>query len=106
MKAYLLYRPVIDYEESLDPIAIFTSKRKAELACRRIQEWGQRVFDTMPPLSDDKTEADYAAREKHLSNAGKAPYSWLFTISDLSAYNDRYAPESVAVVALDLNPTP
>jgi hypothetical protein len=112
--AFLLHRPVMDYEESINPRLIFTSRRAADKACREIREWAQRVFDTMPampeeecdgpPVSDDQRFSAHDAREAHIKAAGAAPYGWGFGCSDLSSYIDSFNQGCVEVMELPLNP--
>lgn len=112
--AFLLHRPVMDYEESINPHLIFTNRRSAHKACREIQEWAQRVFDTMPempeesygdpPVTDDQRFVVHDAREAHIKAAGAPPYGWEFGYLDLSPYIDSFNRECVSVMELPLNP--
>lgn len=108
MSAYLLYRPVMDYEESMTPHMIFSTQKAGEEAVRKIQEWGKRVFETMPPRpeqsnTDDEYEDMMDAREKHIKDSCPAPFDWNFS-SDLSNWSDRFDTSCVGLLELPLNP--
>jgi hypothetical protein len=57
--AFLIYRPVLDYEESETPYLICISRERAEEVRKEILDHAQELITLMPPGStDDEYEAE------------------------------------------------
>lgn len=51
MKAYLVYRPVMNYEESEEAHFICSTQEKAEEAVQRIRDFCYRLIKELEPLT-------------------------------------------------------
>jgi len=116
--AFLLYRPVLDYEESISPHMIFTTRQAAQAALDAMIAFANRLISKFPELGDDRPDnGDYMnpkwnpyfeAIEKRDAILEHAAWPYGISLrSDICTSEDRPLCSSVLeIMELPLNPTP
>lgn len=110
--AFLLCRPVMGYEESIEPRLIFTSKLRAENARMRIINATDKFIKTLPPWPDGcdsldaRIESPVWEQREEMSKAFRAPYGWVFCTSDLWIETERLDRSCIDITELPKNPLP
>lgn len=51
--AYLVYKPILEYEDSIDPYCICLSKEDAEAAQNKIIDWYKNIIKKLPEEPDE-----------------------------------------------------
>lgn len=100
--AYLVYRPVMDYEESLSPYLIFSTAGKAEKAVTTIRVYAQSVQDKVPEY-DSESETWWNEREAVVKAA-----EWPFGIDlsgDIGYGYSKFNSNCIEMMELPLNLT-
>lgn len=109
--AFLLYRPVIDYEDSIEPRLIFSTLEKAEETKAEIIREIDEFLDSLPKWPDDCCSFDeryehpaWALREAAIRQRNKTPSLWVFGMWDLSTETEKINPGCIEIMELPLNP--
>lgn len=55
-KTYLIYRPVLDYEESMVPLLCVITKERAEIVRREMIDWCISTEKSLPQINRDDYE--------------------------------------------------
>ena len=108
-KVYLVYRPIMDYEESMQPILVAPTRERADAVAEEIRNWCQRQERVEFPNTGDDAADDAAMDEYHAAQERIRNAAWPYgecvkdvLLTDL-IYNDRdFDPSSVAVMVLPL----
>lgn len=104
--AFLVYRPVMDYEESLSPYFICETKREAEAAAQKMCEYAQQLADLMPEYTNEEEDTDNSewikVDEKRAEILRKAHWPFGVNLSaDISGfYKLEFNPSCVSVMEL------
>lgn len=107
--AYLIYRPVMDYEESMTPYFICSTKKVAERVLAKIRKWGERAVANMPPWAEnapensDEANAAFDARYEYV-NQLNGPFGIDFRHSDIGVYTYSFPAGCVEMMELAVNP--
>lgn len=106
--AYLIYRPVMDYEESMEPHFVCSTKKLAERVLAKIRKWGDKAVANIPEWTDaDKDSPEYDkvfdARYAYV-NALKGPFGIDFRHSDIGVYTTSFPHRCVEMMELNVNP--
>jgi hypothetical protein len=77
---FLIYRPVMDYEESLNPYLVCSSREVAEQVVKKVRKFMDKLAAKMPEYPPDEEDPDnsgYIAAEqkrREILDAAKWPY--------------------------------
>lgn len=96
-----MYRPVMDYEESVAPHAVFASEYAAKKAVLEIVEWMQDVSEQMQSLGEHSRDE----RLRVFNDRIPSPYGWAEANTydlPILADRDHFVPGSVAILELPL----
>ncbi len=113
--AYLLYRPEMDYEESMEPYLICLSERKAKKIQKEAIDYYKNLYESIPPepekeeWREDYCEDQYTTLHNnwyHSKDAmiregiDKAPYGIQVNYFDLNNYS--FDKSVISIMKLDL----
>lgn len=107
--AFLLYRPVMDYEESIEPNLIFTTRTRAQKAKRAIVEAATALIDSFPEWPDgcdsfaQRVETEVWQQRADMVRDFVAPFGWDLK-NDISAEDERFGVSCIDIMELPLNP--
>jgi hypothetical protein len=99
-EAFLVYRPVMDYEESLVPYLIFKSGRSAAAAVKRMRDYAQAIQEKIPEY-DSESETWWDDRMA-VVKAAKWPFG-IDLSGDIGYGYSKFNPASVDLMPLPLN---
>lgn len=108
MTAFVLYRPVLDYEESEESQLVFSTKEKAESAQAVLLEWLHRVKARYEAVEERELGEDAAWEAKGEIEAQEclAPFGWRFDSADTGRYGCPTGDSCVSIRELPLDPEP
>jgi hypothetical protein len=63
--AYLVYRPVMDYEESMNPYFICMTQKEADDAVRKMHKFCERLINRLPKNNQELSYEEWSAIDDH-----------------------------------------
>lgn len=114
MTAFVLYRPVLDYEESEQSQLVFSTMDKALAARGVLLEWLHRVQARYEGVQaryeadelDLDADAVWETKEEIEAEECWAPFGWCFDSADTGRYGCPSGDTCVSIRELPLDPEP
>lgn len=108
--AFLVYRPVMDYEESLNPYFICATRQEAEAAAKKMCDYAQRLAKRMPEYTEEEEEKDTDGsvwvekdtQRRVLFEKAKWPFGMNLRSDIVGFYRLTFDPSCVSVMELPL----
>lgn len=108
MSAFVLYRPVMDYEESEESQLVFSTRERAEAAQAELLEWLHRVKARYEAVDAQELgeDATWDAKGEIEAQECRAPFGWRFYSADTGRYGCPSGDACVSIRELPLDPEP